>query len=273
VSLLWVVSVAVGVVALAPARAAAQQPYATGDEGPNPSAFPVPVVERPLTLNARMLRVDAGLGFSRIEFCSSFGCVGDTVVSLGVGAGFGITDDLEVGALVLPLVLSPEFDYAGPSVYGMYRFLRGDTEIGLRASITLPVNADFAFSVGAPVWFRFLPRVLLQTGLFLDGQDATRFNLGLRVPASVLVQLTGSLWAGVDTGLLFQVTDPGPGDTFAIPLGLQVGYALPGSTGGRPIADLVASFGFPLFLVPSAPDPVVENFWTIGLAGRIYLDL
>jgi hypothetical protein len=220
-----------------------------------------------------MLRIQVGLAFSHKQTCYAFGdCVGTTLSTLTAHATYGVTDGLEVGAVVLPLLLTPVFGYSGPAVFGTYRFLRGNTELGVSAAVNLPIDAPFGVTVGTPLWLRFLPHVLLQTGAFLDGFDAGDIGLGLRVPFSALFQLTSSLWAGVDTGFSFQFTGPGPGETLTIPVGVEAGYAIPGST-GKPIADVLAGFGFPDFLTPGAPDVVNTSFWAILVAGRVYVDL
>ncbi len=41
-----------------------------------------------------------------------------------IGARFGILDDLEVGAVVLPLEFSPDFAYGNPRLEAKFRFLK-----------------------------------------------------------------------------------------------------------------------------------------------------
>lgn len=56
-----------------------------------------------------------------------------------------------------------------------------------------------------------------------------------------------------------------------MPLGFQVGYAVPAAT-GAPIVDVVGSLAFPVFLWPASRDVIATSFWTIGIGARIYLD-
>lgn len=236
--------------------------------------YPVNNALRPLTMSAGLLRIDAGFGFAK--FCTDTGLgtfCSDTSVALSVGAGYGITDDFEVGATVLPLQLSPDFDFGDPSIYGQYRFVTGAVEVGARADIWFPVQGPFRAQLGVPIWFRVSPLVALRTGAFLTFIDVRRVGLrvGLSAPFTAIINATESLWFGIDTGIAFALTDPGPGDTFVMPLGFQVGYAIPGAT-GAPLVDLIGSFGFPLFIQSGGGDAIFVDLWTVGLAARIYID-
>jgi hypothetical protein len=231
--------------------------------------YPVTNAQRPVTLSAGLLRIDVGLGLAR--FCLGTIC-SDVAVALGVGAGYGITEDFEIGATVLPLLLTPEFEYGDPSIYAQYRVARGDVEVAIRADIFIPVQGDFRAIVGAPIWFRASPMFVLRTGAFVTFADSEDLAVGFAVPVLALFNLAETFWLGLDTGFSFNVTDPGPGDTFAIPLGVQLGYTVPGNN-GAPLLDIVGSFGFPLFLLPgSAGDVVFTDYWTASLGVRIYID-
>jgi hypothetical protein len=84
--------------------------------GARAQSLPAPYLLRPLTLPKGMMRVDGELQLhsyvvpgDRVEQWSLYGAV----------AG-GVTEDLELGALLLPLSLSPDGDYLDPYLYGMY---------------------------------------------------------------------------------------------------------------------------------------------------------
>lgn len=236
------------------------------------TGYPLSNAQRPLTLPAGLLHIDAGLGFSKI--CPGFGGTGRcarTLVAMSVGASYGITDDLEIGALVLPLLFSPDFDYGDPSLYAQYRFVTGDVEVGVRADITFPVLGRFLAEVGVPVWFKLSPTVALRTGGFLTFADVGEAGVGLSLPFAAVFNATESLWLGVDTGMSFLFNSGGPGDTFVMPLTLQVGYAIPGGS-GAPLLDVVGSFGFPLFFYPASNDVIFTRLWSLGFGARIYID-
>ncbi len=272
VSRTWALAIVCSSLVMASAVSAQQAPVAPEMVQDAPTfAYPVTNAQRPVTLSAGLLRIDAGLGFSR--FCLSDGAFcSDVAVALSVGAGYGITEDFEVGATVLPLLLSPDFDYGDPSIYAQYRVARGDVEVAIAASVFFPVLGDFRASIGAPIWIKASPSFALRTGAFVTFADNNDLAINISVPVLALFNLSESFWLGLDTGFSFNVTDPGPGDTFAIPLGLQLGYTVPGNN-GAPLLDIAGSFGFPLFLLPgSAGDVVFTDLWTAGLGVRIYLD-
>ena len=228
--------------------------------------------QRPLTLDQGRLRIDASLGF--VKVCFSAGTLSactEVFVGLAAGASYGITDDLEVGAMVLPLTLSPEVKYGNPSVYGQYRMVGGDVEVAARAEVWLPVEGDFRLQVGAPIWWKASPSVALRTGAFLMFVASDPNQMVISIPVALVINATDNFWLGISTGLSFAVSDPGPGDTLAVPLGLELGYALADS-GGAPLVDLVGSWQFTSFIAGGGGDTISASSWVASLGARIYLD-
>src|SRR5262245_51542317 len=120
-------SFGVGVVLLVSVESArAQEPEAPPDEPAK--GLPISSSERPLTLPELTLRLDASGGDYHIDF----GLFGDVDVGyLQLGLGFGILDDLEIDAVIVPLFINPDSDdtkllYGNPFLGVTYRFLNLD---------------------------------------------------------------------------------------------------------------------------------------------------
>lgn len=242
------------------------------------AAYPVRLTLRPQTIPQRTVRIDAGFGANRIEACVTIlggrSCGGATSTVLSVGGAYGILDDLEVGATVLPLQLTDDFAYLNPSVYGRYRFLRND-QMQLAADLTLTFPArsgsSFGMSVGVPAWFYINEAFQIQTGLYYQATFSDPVSHGLWVPAVFNINVMDNLHVGIRTGLSLPFRDTG--DTLSVPLGVEVGYAV-AQANNRPIVDIVPYFHFPLFLVPGSSGDVVQTgLWTTGVNARVYLFL
>jgi hypothetical protein len=253
--------------------AAAQQAPAgeTSEEGLGAEeGYPLVYTQRPLTLGEGLLRIDAELEF--VKLCGS--AAGITVCSdldaaLAVGAGYGITSQLEVGATVLPLALAPEVDYGDPSIYGKYTLVEGELEVGARLEVWFPVRGDFAVQVGVPIDWKPVRGFALHSGAFLTIMATDPTHAAVSIPFVFVVNATDSLFFGLATGVVFAVTDPGPGDTLEVPLGLELGYSVPGE-GGGPLLDILGGFEFASFI--GASEGVSVETWMASLSVRVYLD-
>jgi hypothetical protein len=230
--------------------------------------LPLPLARRPLTLTRNTLRADADLTLAHLQISLLGGTGSSNALGLSLGAGYGITDDLEVGATVIPLTLSPDFAYNAPSVYGTYRFLHGDVDVGAQLALTLPIDRDFGLGVGVPVLFHLGEAARLDTGAFLGLTFGDALGKGLTIPIAFTYNLNPNLFLGARTGVLLPNFDD-----FAMPLGAFVGYTLAGGAGNTPLADITASFDFPFFVTPSGADAISTGLWTASLNGRIFFNL
>lgn len=241
---------------------------AQAQEVPAPQRLPPSFSRRPLTLTRGTLRLDAELAIAHFETSFLGVTASSNSVGLGLGAGFGITEDLEVGATVLPLTLSPDFKYNAPSVYGTYRFLRGDVEVGARLALTLPIDRDFGVSVGVPVLLHIGETARLDTGAFVDLTFSDPLGKQLRIPVAFTASINPNLFVGARTGFVFPNFD-----SFGMPLGVYLGYTLATGDGAAPLADITAAFDFPLFLRTGGGDAIYTGLWTASLNGRIFFNL
>jgi hypothetical protein len=222
---------------------------------------------RPLTLPLGVLRGDVALGYQH----------GDPALwGAAVSAGYGITDDLELDATFLPLLLAPNFEYTNPMVSGTYRFIRGEgLEAGGFLGLTLythntRLNGALTITPGLPVLVRFAESARLDTGVFVPvtlGADRGTV-LGAFAPLRFTFQLNDPLYLGVGTGL--GVADFSHfGDTIYAPLNGFVGYAI--APGCSPLIDVRATLGFPELYASGARGGIVTNDWQAILSGSIYL--
>ncbi len=244
------------------------------------AAMPSAYVLRPLTLMAGQLRLDggppdhgllnsgfrnSGRGF-RVRHVDDLPG-DDTGVSLGLGAGYGITDEFEVGVFLLPIRISPDFDFGNIEFYGRFTFLNeGSVMVAAQAGIGLPtgegdglgtfflLSDGLTLTLGVPVALRLNEGFRIETGGEMELILGNNTQIHIDVPAAFLFQLTDVMYLGPTTGLL--VVD---GDELAIGAGVTAGFTI--LQNEAPLMDLVAALEFPYFL------------WTGGLFDSVNLDI
>ncbi|MBI4820749.1 MAG: hypothetical protein HY791_31080 [Deltaproteobacteria bacterium] len=239
----------------------------SGNEHPSGGGgYPLALVSRPMTLDAGLLQLNGVIPIGH----ASLGLVSETAIGLSAGVTYGVTDDLTVNAVVLPLQLSPSASYGNPIVGARYRFLPGSTEVGGQVSLIVPIRtgSDFTVGLGVPVRAEFSDAMSLDTGFNLGIVFASTLVTTQSIPVNLHFQATPELAISLDTGLGLSRLDF---DTLGIPLGVSALYAIAGGP-NAPLVDLGASFGFPIFLAPgSGGDVVVTEFWALGLMVNFYL--
>jgi hypothetical protein len=261
-----------------PAAGAAQETSAApveGDAGEavGPEGVEAVYASRGITLAEGTLRVDVGpyehgindsgiiLGpFGQDSYgirVQHFGEAGsnDNLTLMGIGAAYGVFDELEVGALVVPVLLSPNGAYADMAVYGRYAFFKRDwIEIGGQLAMSFPTGRFsnvFGLGFGAPVVFRF-GDLRIDTGLELElglhkGDDQ---YVGLDVPIAATYNITQSGFVGGHLALTaydFQ--------GLVVPLGVHGGYTL---ITDSVVVDFTGKATF--FLATDPVDPFTPEF-------------
>jgi hypothetical protein len=251
--------------------------------------LPLSFVARPLTLPRMIL--SPGL---QIE--ASHDALSDTPTAWrgAISAVFGMSDDLTLRATLLPLELSPSFDYGNPSFGATYRFYGNDrVEFGaqvdavVRRSDRAGDPLGWFVRPGLPILFRMSPTFRLDTGVFLPIAHAneqgappvpgvsglpSKTKVGVEVPIRLVIDPSEQVHIGASTAFL--VRDAGDFErTFAIPLGIFAGYAVRGSDG--PILEIDPFFQWPGLVTPAFTegDKVHARTYTVGVAvlGFLYL--
>lgn len=262
----------------APAEQEAAEPTGEGPLGA--PALPLAWAERPLTLTAQTIRADGRFGMRRYVirgFDPVTGAVtrsSDVAVELALGAGYGIIDDIEVGAEVLPLRLSPRFEYYEPSLYGLFRFVSGTVDVGALLRITFPVEGRFMLDAGVPVLVHLGSVARLDTGAFFDltvPRHGDRAIFSILVPADLAFNVTPEIFLGIGTALLFPDLEE-DGEPVQS-LDVFAGYTVPAAQG--PLADIRVRFQFPGFVYYGAgegQDTIVTEEWELVVRANVYFN-
>ena len=172
-----------------------------------------------------------GLAF----FAGAF-CAGAVVAPLLPGAGVGVIDKLELGA-VWPLRLSPDLDLSDLSVYGKYSLQRGEVEVAGYGELRIPIEGDLELTGGVPVYIHLSNQVRLETGGFIRLTFGDDTAATIHVPLSAPIQVSPEVFVGPEIGV--EIRDF---EDVAIPAGVLVGYTLGG--GISSIGDLLARLTF-----------------------------
>ena len=206
-----------------------------------------------------------------IEFCVLGVCdtfeIPDPLFAL-IGLSYSVLDELEIGAFLLNLELSPDVEYVDPAAWARYRILEGEIEVGVQAMLWFPVaRSDLQLELGLPV--RFRGPVRFDTGLYF-GFD-TDADFAVRVPATVTANVTPEIFLGGRSGIV--ISDVG-NDGLAFPLQFVGGYTVAGAAG--PAADITLALGFPYFIVSGgrgAYDELVTEVFQVSLGANVFFDI
>jgi len=182
---------------------------------------------------------------------------------LTFGAAYGIMDDLEAGATLMPIYLAPDGDFGDIELYGRYRFLsEGPAQIGAQLTVAIPTDTRFGLGMGLPVQLRF-GQVRIDTGAELELIFGDHTVVDLDLPVAIAFDIIDGFFAGVRSGFFLPDFDE-----LAIPLQGHVGYTL--MSGNAPFVDLVASFGWPRFLWTGYGDNLDLDTFDFIVGARVF---
>ncbi|MCB9652548.1 MAG: hypothetical protein H6729_00255 [Deltaproteobacteria bacterium] len=245
-----------------------------------PRTFPKVYTQRSLVLPRGKLRLDVAPTSLSIDNSGAVGgphrglmighfggsdlAGGATVSSLSVGATMGIVDNVEVGTVLLPIILAPDFDFGDMEFFGKYRFLwADDLEVAGMATLRLPTNSNLALAVGAPVIYHMGPYMKVEAGAELELIfDNTVLNVDL--PIGLAYNLQPELFIAGRSGLFIPDFD-----NVVFPLGIQVGYTL--VMPGVPQMDIIGALDWPYFL--NTDNGFFLRTWHLTLGANILFDL
>lgn len=244
--------------------------------------LPISFTERPLTLPRLtlrpILRIDVWKGVNDASrggglYATSFR-LGEVVQTV-LGAQFGVTDDFEVGAELLPIELAPEAGFGDLRLSLAYRLARGGFDMGLATTLLLGTGegSTSSLTLGFPMRWRG-PSSRTDLAVNLSAPLAGRFRLGMNVPLMVQFAINEVGHLGFNTGISLTWT-PGRSDfdrTVAIPLGLTGGFTVRGPRG--PLVDVDPYLQFPAFLNTFLDkfEANLEHF-ALGVNASVYLYL
>jgi hypothetical protein len=263
--------------------------------------WPDSIQQRPLTLPRRMLRLDVGL--DQVQVTRAFNFFGDEPISdlgLHVGAGYGVTDDVELGATLIPFQLTVGGEASGAwfgnmSVYGMARLTEGNVEVGARMALSLPTNTRYDLPDRPVVLVAGLPMVL-RVGEMLRIDTGVHFSMHLRpqlggglsdlalhpplayplptrstsgIPLVLTLSPLERLYMGLRTGVvIYDLTRAD--ETTTMPLGFHIGWTRGASRSG-PMVDWTFRFEWPFF-INSGSNAVNTLPWQATFAASFYID-
>jgi hypothetical protein len=253
------------------------------------SAQPVAYAGRPLTLPSLTLAPEVSVLVDELST--------DTLKTLNlknaknlhltgnVGVHFGIIDVIEVGGVVAPLNLLPEFAYGNPSVYGTFRLFKGSFEMAAHVNTTfithmadnpqllLPVlnsKAGVLLEPGLQMRVHAGEKVKVDLAGYVPIQLGDKANdLGLKVPVEVAFSLSESFFFGLQTGFgVVNFRTPKLEDSY-VPLGVLGGYTVSGQSG--PMVDIGLHFIWPKFINPGQERKIDYADFQIGVSGIAYI--
>jgi hypothetical protein len=184
----------------------------------------------------------------------------DVYLSLGTGMGYGILDELEVGGLLFPFLLHPNFDFGDMELYGRYAFLKGDAQLGVQLTIQIPTHTDFGIGFGLPAQFTIGSSARIDTGLELELIFTDDESVNLDIPFALSFDVGRSGFLGLRSGIILPDMDEA-----AINLGAQGGLNIDGTV------DLSASFNWPYFIWTGREDKVNPDTFEIVLGASIFI--
>jgi hypothetical protein len=201
-------------------------------------------ISRPLVLPEGVLRIDAGprrpytggqlMPAGQLQFFINKDY--DDTAYLVPGAGYGVIDKLELGA-VWPLRISPDVDLSDLSVYGKYSLQRGEIEAAGYAEVRIPIEGKLEIAGGVPVYLHLNNQVRLETGGFIRLRFDDETTAIFQIPLSAPILVSPEVFVGPEIGI--EIYDF---ENVAMPIGVIAGYTLGG--GISSIGDLLARLTF-----------------------------
>jgi hypothetical protein len=138
------------------------------------------------------------------------------------GVVFGLSPQLEAGALFLTFRMVPDFAYSNFPVFITYSWTLNCVDIAARFSFLTPVETkEWSFNPGMPLAVR-LDQARIDTGVFVPLLTDDGASIGLNVPLRATFNLSPRWFVGVESGFYEAAFGKGPGASSS--LGGSVGY-------------------------------------------------
>ena len=236
------------------------------------------IINRSPTLAPSLLRVDAGFEYLRLSFFEPITMTSLTADAGGLiaGAGYGVSDKLEVGG-AYGITLFEEFEAKGPlSIYSAYNLINdGKLRVAGVGRFTYNLASESGgLSAGLSAYYNVNDKLTVYTGggnggaptgdhlnLTLIGPEGSSKPITFDVPFGVGFQATPELFAFVETQLAsFNISDSANAFIFADITPVRIGafYAVSNTL------DVGAALTF-----PSIED--AGDLFGIGVAARFFM--
>ena len=168
------------------------------------AGWPIEIIQRPPTLPAGMLRLqlDASLRFVERGGAMMMESETETDIGLAIGAGYGISNELEIGAAYG--FIADEGDLEGQlSLYAEYTFLSGTLDVAGTGGLVYDLGSENgALLLGAEAQFElgdrfaiYTPGYQLAIGVFNDGDTP----ISLALPVGIRLQLSPQIFGFAQT--------------------------------------------------------------------------
>lgn len=192
--------------------------------------FPIRYAARPLTLVDGLFRLDFFGGGGRIDRT-------DLAFQLSAGAGYGISDDFEIGLVLIDAVLSPAQDsgLAEPSGYLRYRLLSGVVQAAAEIQGALPTDGRWRFTAATPMLIAIAQTVRFDLRPEIIAAQVPDWTTFWAADALVSVQLLDT-WR-IFAGARWIDEISGPTEPLVSPVG---GLVFTLRSGARPVGDFEA---------------------------------
>jgi hypothetical protein len=218
--------------------------------------------------------IDAGtsLAHAKVAGSNAPGAAAQDEWYTRLGVRFGLFDDIEAGALFLPLRLAPDFAFDPILVFLTQQFRLEALDIALRLSFQTPGDTGWALSPGVLLGARgrqlaFQAGVLLpmELGTFREPRSPL---VGFNAPLRVTWNLVPTFFVSADTGLAYDQFDVPDGIT--VPLGFGAGYTL---LAGSRLIEFTTSLTWDRWWLPSQPNDVSAfqfGIFRVALGATLY---
>ncbi len=251
------------IAALAAPRASSAQPRGA-------ERLPLSLRMRPLTLPAGTVALDGALSLHHETVADA-----TLTAALALGGAWAPTDDVELSATVLPIVLSPQVSFgidtpggfASEAAVGIrWRLVRAVVQagFGLRATFHSGIDNVYGIEAAVPLQYSFSRgRIDLDVGARIG--LAARVYSTFRVRPRLLLQIAPQFSVAASLGLVFDDL----GDDVRLPAALAGTYTL-STTRGAPAVDVSISLEFDR-LILLAPRVTRPDVYTVAGALRFFV--
>jgi len=217
--------------------------------------------------------IDGGVSYAHLDrsLTAETGAP-ETLWNVRGGASVGMFDDLEAGALFMPLQLAPKFHYDPVLIFFTQQVRLPACDLAVRASFQTPGTTGWGINPGLMLG---VPgqRVAARVGVFVPMEVGTLRQkitpiVGFNAPLRVTWNVIPSAFLSAESGLSYDhLAKDGE---LTVPLGFGAGYSF---LAGSKVIDLTASFDWDHWLRPAPEQGSARLAWEsfrVAFGGSLY---